>query len=289
MAYGNKTYAVIQRDQVCYWSSWKGAMNQAEEVYVQLVREQEGLYKVFDSLQDAVAWGKRQRQLYLTRQGESPGTPTFSEQSSCTHASPGSSPLPPPPGSLLKPPKRPRHTNRTGPPGAGYHQATAHTSEVEGGRSAPTIPSSTLLRSSPTGGADAIQGAHLRDAAYRAALIRYPAGSPIIRKVLSDLSLLGDLEIRSITSLSELEEGYTRAQRLQRKERESHAKYTQDQERRKRKLEKDKDKDKDRDPICALLSPLSDKEGPHWSKKPPPQSRWKADWCDTWSEEIETE
>lgn len=247
------------------------------------MREQEGLYKVFDSLQDAVvspdllrtyipcirqgirlipqAWGKRQRQLYLTRQGESPGTPTFSEQSSCTHASPGSSPLPPPPGSLLKPPKRPRHTNRTGPPGAGYHQATAHTSEVEGGRSAPTIPSSTSLRSSPTGGADAIQGAHLRDAAYRAALIRYPAGSPIIRKVLSDLSLLGDLEIRSITSLSELEEAYTTAQRLQRKERESHAKYTQDQERRKRKLEKDKDKDKDRDPICALLSPLSDVSG----------------------------
>jgi hypothetical protein len=31
MAYGNKTYAVIQRDQVCYWSSWKGAMNQVSE------------------------------------------------------------------------------------------------------------------------------------------------------------------------------------------------------------------------------------------------------------------
>jgi hypothetical protein len=40
-------------------------------------------------------------------------------------------------------------------------------------------------------------------------------------------------------------------------------KYTQDQERRKRKLEKDKDADVDVDvePICALLSPLSQVSG----------------------------
>jgi sRNA-binding protein len=123
------------------------------------------------------------------------------------------------------------------------------------------------MRSSPTGGADVIQGAHLRDAAYRAALIRYSAGSPILHKVLSDLSLLGDLDIRSITSLSELEEAYTRAQCLQRKERANRVRHAQDQERRKRKLEKDKDKevdmdmDADVDPICALLSPLSDVSG----------------------------
>jgi hypothetical protein len=247
---------------------------------------------VFDTLQDAVVslslrdqykgkldiprvveepgltpqvWGKRQRQLYLIRQGKSPSTPTFPEQSSCTLASGGSSTLPPPPGSLLKPSKRPRHTNRIiiGPPGSGYHLPAAHTSEVEGRLSTSTSTSNSSTRLSPTGGADAIQGAHLRDPAYRAALIRYPAGSPIIRKVLSDLSLLGDLEIRSITSLSELEEAYTRAQHLKRKEREDRVKYTQDQERRKRKLEKDKDADVDVDvePICALLSPLSQVSG----------------------------
>jgi hypothetical protein len=107
--------------------------------------------------------------------------------------------LPSPPGSLC-----PRRT--TGQPSGVIsilpNFLPASTGSSSSGPSRVPVYIATAASTPVTHPPDWIQGAHLRDKAYRSALSRISTLTPLTRSVLVDLSLLGKWEVRSITSLS---------------------------------------------------------------------------------------